>query len=83
MRHAHSRNPGSYQGNLRRRGIATLTSAITRAVMDEVTARQNCPLERCYRMVFMDAIRANIRSDDAVRNKAVFVELCREMGDGV
>ena len=51
--------------------------------MDEVTARQNCPLERCYRMVFMDAIRANIRSDDAVRNKAVFVELCREMGDGV
>jgi len=43
--------------------------------MDEVTAWQNRPLEPCYPVVFMDAIRVNIRSDGAVSNKAVFVAL--------
>ena len=41
----------------------SLISAITDAVMDEVTAWQNRPLEPCYPIVFMDAIRVNIRSD--------------------
>ena len=41
--------------------------------MDAVTAWQNRPLEPCDRVVFMDAIRVNIRSDGAVSNKAVFV----------
>src|SRR5690606_22462026 len=50
-------------------------SAITDTVMDEVTAWQNRPLEPCYPIVFMDAIRVNIRSDGAVSNKAVFVAL--------
>lgn len=40
-----------------------------------VTAWQNRPLEPCYPIVFMDAIRVNIRSDGAVSNKAVFVAL--------
>lgn len=53
----------------------SLISAITDAVMDEVTAWQNRPLEPCYPVVFMDAIRVNIRSDGAVSNKAVFVAL--------
>ena len=52
-----------------------LISAITDAVMDEVTAWQNRPLEPCYPIVFMDAIRVNIRSDGVVANKAVFVAL--------
>ncbi len=43
--------------------------------MEEVTAWQNRPLEPCYPVVFMDAIRVNIRSDGAVSNKAVFVAL--------
>ncbi len=43
--------------------------------MQEVTAWQNRPLEPCYPVVFMDAIRVNIRSDGAVSNKAVFVAL--------
>ncbi len=43
--------------------------------MDEVSAWQNRPLEPCYPVVFMDAIRVNIRSDGAVSNKAVFVAL--------
>jgi putative transposase len=52
-----------------------LISAITDAVMDEVTVWQNRPLEPCYPIVFMDAIRVNIRSDGVVANKAVFVAL--------
>jgi putative transposase len=53
----------------------SLISAITEAVMDEVTAWENRPLEPCCPVVFMDAIRVNIRSDGAVSNKAVFVAL--------
>ena len=53
----------------------SLISAITDAVMDEVTAWQNRPLEPCYRVVFMDAIRVKIRTDGVVMNKAVFVAL--------
>lgn len=53
----------------------SLISAITDAVMDEVTSWQNRPLEACYPVVFMDAIRVKIRSDGVVINKAVFVAL--------
>lgn len=59
----------------------SLISAITNAVMEEVTAWQNRPLEPCYPIVFMDAIRVNIRSDGAVSNKAVFVvRISRKLG---
>ena len=53
----------------------SLISAMTDAVMEEVTAWQNRPLEPCYPVVFMDAIRVNIRSDGAVSNRVVFVAL--------
>lgn len=53
----------------------SLISAITDAVMDEVTAWQNRPLEPCYPVIFMDAIRVKIRTDGVVLNKAVFVAL--------
>tara|TARA_X000000950_G_scaffold283533_1_gene384572 strand:+ start:126 stop:1349 length:1224 start_codon:yes stop_codon:yes gene_type:complete len=53
----------------------SLISAITDAVMDEVTAWQTRPLEPCYPVVFMDAIRVKIRTDGVVMNKAVFVTL--------
>lgn len=53
----------------------SLISAITDAVMEEVAAWQNRPLEPCYPIVFMDAIRVNIRSDGTVSNKAVFIAL--------
>lgn len=53
----------------------SLISAITDAVMEEVTAWQNRPLEPCYPVVFMDAIRVKIRTDGVVLNKAVFVAL--------
>lgn len=38
-----------------------LISAIAAAVMDEVTAWRNRPLEPCGPVVFMDAIRVSIR----------------------
>ncbi len=53
----------------------SLISAITDAVMEEVTAWQNRPLEPCYPVVFLDAIRVKIRTDGVVLNKAVFVAL--------
>ena len=52
-----------------------LISAITDAVMNEVTAWQSRPLEPCYPVIFMDAIRVKIRTDGVVLNKAVFVAL--------
>ena len=50
-----------------------LIPAITDAVKEEVGTWRNRPLEPCYPVVFMDAVRVNIRSDGAVSNKAVFV----------
>ncbi len=54
---------------------SSLISAITEAVMEEVTAWQNRPLEPCYPVIFMDAIRVKIRTDGVVLNKAVLVAL--------
>lgn len=48
-----------------------LVSAVTDAVIDEVTAWQNRPLEPTYAIVFFDALRVKIRDEGLVRNKAV------------
>lgn len=53
----------------------SLISAITDAVMDEVRAWQTRPLEPCYPVLFLDAIRVNIRDQGVVANKAVYVAL--------
>lgn len=52
-----------------------LISAITDAVLDEVSEWQNRPLEACYPLVFFDAIRVKIRDEGFVRNKAVYIAL--------
>ncbi|MDO9714497.1 IS256 family transposase [Paracraurococcus lichenis] len=52
-----------------------LVSAITDAVLDEVTEWQNRPLEALYPLVFLDAIRVKVRDEGTVRNKAVYVAL--------
>ncbi len=52
---------------------SSLISAVTETVMEEVTTWQNRPLEPCYPVVFIEAIRVNIRGDGGVSNKAVFV----------
>ena len=50
-------------------------SAVTDEVMEEVTAWQSRPLERCYPVVIFDALRVKIRDEGTVRNKAVYLAL--------
>ena len=52
-----------------------LVSAVTDAVLDEVTQWQNRPLERVYAIVFFDALRVKIRDEGAVKNKAVYLAI--------
>lgn len=52
-----------------------LVSAITDAVIDEVTAWQNRPLETTYAVVYFDALRVKIRDEGLVRNKAVYLAI--------
>lgn len=52
-----------------------LISAITAAVLEQVTEWQNRPLDVCYPLIFFDAIRVKIRDEGFVRNKAVYIAL--------
>ena len=59
-------------------GIAVspgLISAVTDAVLDEIAVWQARPLEASYALVFFDALRAKIRDEGLVRNKAVHIAL--------
>ena len=50
-------------------------SAITDAVLEEVKAWQNRPLEPVYAIVYFDALRVKIRDEGLVRNKAVYLAI--------
>jgi len=52
-----------------------LISAVTDAVVAEVTAWQSRPLEPMYPVVFFDALRVKIRDEAVVRSKAVYLAL--------
>ncbi len=52
-----------------------LVSAVTDAVLEEVTAWQNRPLEALYAVVYFDALRVKIRDEGLVRNKAVYLAI--------
>jgi putative transposase len=52
-----------------------LVSAVTDAVLDEVAAWQNRPLEATYAIVYFDALRVKIRDEGLVRNKAVYLAI--------
>lgn len=52
-----------------------LISAVTDAVLDEVTAWQQRPLAPLYPVVFFDALRVKIRDEGLVRNQAVYLAL--------
>ena len=52
-----------------------LISAVTDAVLDEVAAWQQRPLDAVYPLVFFDAIRVKIRDEGMVRNKAIHIAL--------
>lgn len=52
-----------------------LISAVTDAVVTEVTAWQTRPLEAMYPVVFFDALRIKIRDEGVVRSKAMYLAL--------
>ena len=52
-----------------------LVSAVTDAVLEEVKAWQNRPLEPTYAIVYFDALRVKIRDEGLVRNKAVYLAI--------
>src|SRR6185312_5333638 len=52
-----------------------LVSAVTDAVLDEVAAWQNRPLEASYAIEFFDALRVKIGDEGVVKNKAVYLAI--------
>jgi putative transposase len=52
-----------------------LVSAVTDAVLEEVAAWQNRPLEPVYAIVFFDCLRVKIRDEGTVKNKAVYLAI--------
>jgi putative transposase len=52
-----------------------LISAVTDAVVAEVTAWQSRPLDAMYPVVFFDALRVKIRDEATVQSKAVYLAL--------
>ena len=53
----------------------SVISAVTEAVLEEVTQWQQRPLERVYPVVLFDCLRVKIRDEGVVKNKAVYVAL--------
>jgi putative transposase len=53
----------------------TLISSVTDAVMEEVKAWQNRPLEPVYGLLFLDALYVKMRHEGRVENRAVYVAI--------
>lgn len=53
----------------------TLISTVTDAVEEEVKAWQSRPLEALYPIVYLDAIRVKVRSNNQVVNKAIYLAI--------
>ena len=52
-----------------------MISTVTDAVLEDVSAWQQRPLDRMYPVVIFDALRVKIRDEGLVRNKAVYLAL--------
>ncbi|TMO73710.1 IS256 family transposase, partial [Pseudoalteromonas sp. S3776] len=53
----------------------TLISKVTEAVLDEVLAWQNRPLESLYPILYLDGIVVKVHQDKRVIKKTVYVAL--------
>jgi putative transposase len=53
----------------------TLISNVTDAVLDEIKAWQNRPLEAIYGVVYLDALYVKMRHEGRVENRAVYVAI--------
>ena len=56
-----------------------LISSVTEAVLEEVKAWQNRPLEEIYAILYLDALRVKIRDGGHVQNKAIYVAIAVNM----
>src|SRR4051794_12067508 len=56
-----------------------LISKVTSAVVEDVTAWQNRPLDAVYPLVYLDALVVKVRDQGVVRNKAVYIALAVPM----
>jgi putative transposase len=52
-----------------------LVSAVTDAVLEEVSEWQNRPLEPVYAIMFFDCLPVKIRDQGTVKNKAVYLAI--------
>jgi len=52
-----------------------LISTVTDAVLDDVKAWQNRPLDQVYPIVYLDALHLKIRTDGTVQTRAVYLAL--------
>lgn len=53
----------------------TLISNVTNKILPLVKEWQNSPLEACYPIIFMDAIRFKVRHEGRIQSKAAYVVL--------
>jgi len=53
----------------------TLISKVTDAVVEEVTAWQNRPLDPLYPVLYLDALQVKVRDQGTIRNKAIYLAL--------
>src|SRR5450759_5968904 len=58
----------------------TLISNVTDAVLDDVRAWQNRPLDAVYPIVYLDALVVKMREEGTVQNRAVYVAIGITMG---
>jgi putative transposase len=52
-----------------------LISAVTDAILEEVTLWQNRPLDACYPILYLDALQVKIRDGAHIRNKAIYLAI--------
>lgn len=58
---------------------ATLVSQVTEAIMDEVRLWQNRPLDDVYPIVYLDAVRINVKHNGQIVKKAVYLAIAVTM----
>ena len=54
---------------------ASLISKITDAVLEDVTAWQNRPLESVYAIMYFGALRVKIRDEGSMHNRAMYLAI--------
>ena len=52
---------------------ASMVSSITDKILPEIKEWQSRPLEKCYPIIYLDAIHYNVKSNGKYENKAVYI----------